>query len=125
MMKPLHGIKNQIKKDRDGLNKAQNDLLIDKMDIHKIWECQNVYIINLSTIEENLLRQKAKIEWIRLGDNNNAYFYETLKSKYNQARIRYLKDKNGRHITDQAKIKEEIFKFCGDLVGKDAMREGK
>lgn len=32
-------------------------------------------------MDEQLLRKGVKIEWLKLGDGNNAYFHATLKAK--------------------------------------------
>ncbi|GKB17042.1 RNA-directed DNA polymerase, eukaryota, reverse transcriptase zinc-binding domain protein [Tanacetum coccineum] len=37
--------------------------------------------------EEKLLRQKAKITWLREGDKNSAYFHKVLKGRINRNRI--------------------------------------
>ncbi|GJZ32164.1 hypothetical protein Tco_0577600 [Tanacetum coccineum] len=38
-------------------------------------------------LEERFLKQKAKIEWLRVGDTNSAYFYKSVKSKVSRSRI--------------------------------------
>ncbi|GJV85890.1 putative RNA-directed DNA polymerase [Tanacetum coccineum] len=37
--------------------------------------------------EERFLRQKAKIEWLDVGDSNSAYFHKTVKSSQQRSRI--------------------------------------
>lgn len=36
----------------------------------------------MNEFEEQILRQIAKIGWMRMGDGNNAYFHASLKSKH-------------------------------------------
>lgn len=55
-------------------------------------------MINLNNTEEDMLRQRAKINWIILGDSNHVYLYDILRAKYNRSSIYYLKDKYGNHI---------------------------
>lgn len=50
---------------------------------------------DLALMKENLLRQRAKVDWIKLGDSNNAYFFAVIKSKYSQTNINLLKDDDG------------------------------
>ncbi|GKD30741.1 hypothetical protein Tco_1241519 [Tanacetum coccineum] len=38
-------------------------------------------------LEERFLKQKAKIEWLRVGDTNSAYFHKSVKSKVSRSRI--------------------------------------
>ncbi|XP_058761622.1 uncharacterized protein LOC131635037 [Vicia villosa] len=98
--KPFHGNGKQLEKARENLDKAQQNLLIDRMDVGRI-NMVKFYtreVMNLAKIEENLLRQRAKIDWIKLGDSKNSFFYATLKSKYKQTNISFLKDKNGNQL---------------------------
>lgn len=61
--KPLNGIKKQIDKAREDLSKAQQELILDRMNIAKIDRTKGLTkkIIELCNIEEQLLREKAKI----------------------------------------------------------------
>lgn len=71
----------------------------------------------MSNIEEQLLNQRAKINWIRLGDGNNVYFHDSLKSKYKLTQINSLVNAEGTLLTTQQEIEEEILQFYGKLVG--------
>ena len=88
----------------------------NKMNIHKIEKVKNctMNMINLSNIEENLLRQRAKINWTRPGDINNSYFYANLKIKLSQANIDNLKDDNGKQLTNQTELEDE---FLSEIPG--------
>nr|GEW15224.1 hypothetical protein [Tanacetum cinerariifolium] len=44
-------------------------------------------IIEAQLDEERFLKQKAKIEWLKAGDSNTAYFHKIAKSKYAKNRI--------------------------------------
>lgn len=120
MIKPYHGIRRHIEKARDNLSKTLIELMTDRMNVSKTEQVKlwTLNVIKLSNVEENMLRQISKINWIRLGDSNNSYFYASLKRKFSQSHIGFLKDKNGRHLTDQADIEEEVLVFFRDLVGK-------
>ncbi|GJX82269.1 protein LAZ1 [Tanacetum coccineum] len=37
--------------------------------------------------EERFLKQKAKIEWLKVGDSNSAYFYKAIKSRHQRSKI--------------------------------------
>ncbi|GKB48843.1 hypothetical protein Tco_0899596, partial [Tanacetum coccineum] len=49
-------------------------------------------------MEERLLVQKAKIEWLKLGDANTAYFHKVVKSQIARNRIDSIVDNNGATI---------------------------
>ena len=44
--------------------------------------------------EERFLKQKAKIEWFRMGDSNTAYFHKVVKSRATRSRIDIVMDTN-------------------------------
>ncbi|GKA42801.1 uncharacterized protein Tco_0735461 [Tanacetum coccineum] len=49
--------------------------------------------------EERFLKQKAKINWLDVGDLNKAYFHKTVKSKNSRSRIDILLDSNNDEVT--------------------------
>ena len=42
---------------------------------------KNEKFIQLIQMEEDILMQKSKVNWLKLGDSNNAYFHATVKEK--------------------------------------------
>ncbi|GKF07259.1 hypothetical protein Tco_0041483, partial [Tanacetum coccineum] len=56
-------------------------------------------------IEERFLKQKAKIEWLKEGDSNSAYFHKAVKSRISRSRIDVVIDNMGVvfHNDDVAK----------------------
>ncbi|XP_071734636.1 uncharacterized protein [Rutidosis leptorrhynchoides] len=45
--------------------------------------------------EERFLKQKAKVEWLRVGDNNSRYSNNVVNSKINKSRIQVVMDVDG------------------------------
>ncbi|XP_021996969.1 uncharacterized protein LOC110894100 [Helianthus annuus] len=45
--------------------------------------------------EEIFLKQKSKVEWLRAGDSNSAYFHMSLKSRNHRTRLDVITDANG------------------------------
>nr|GFA33950.1 hypothetical protein [Tanacetum cinerariifolium] len=55
--------------------------------------------------EEKFLKQKAKIDWLREGDSNSAYFNKSVKSRISRSRIDVVSSENGEifeneHVAD-------------------------
>ncbi|GJZ34000.1 hypothetical protein Tco_0579436 [Tanacetum coccineum] len=60
-------------------------------------EEEGVYLraFNEATLdEERFLKQKAKLEWLRVGDSNSAYFHKTVKERVSRNRIDIITDMN-------------------------------
>lgn len=85
------------------LEKAQFDLIMVRMNNHRIEEV-NKYIENVirwNDLEEDMLKYKAMIDWLRLGDGNNYYFHASIKSKKNAKSTRVLYREYGTNVTTQ------------------------
>ncbi|XP_058723365.1 uncharacterized protein LOC131595109 [Vicia villosa] len=112
------GVQN-IQDSRVMLDQAQKALSADMfnqqlIENEKFW-CEEV--INNTELEEKILLQKSKIDWLKLGDGNNQYFYANLKEKNRQASLHKLEDKNGRSLTEFTDMENEILNFYGELIG--------
>ncbi|GJZ76530.1 hypothetical protein Tco_0641202 [Tanacetum coccineum] len=51
-------------------------------------------------MEERFLKQKAKIEWLKVGDSNSAYFHKSVKGCTSRNRIDVVTDLDGDLVTD-------------------------
>ncbi|GKC34214.1 hypothetical protein Tco_1046598, partial [Tanacetum coccineum] len=61
-------------------------------------------------MEERFLKQKAKIEWLRVGDSNSAYFHKAVKGRVSRSIIDVVSDSN---VTNQ-EVKDAIFSMGND-----------
>ncbi|GJY29200.1 hypothetical protein Tco_0404967 [Tanacetum coccineum] len=68
-------------------------------------EEEGIYLraFNEATLdEERFLKQKAKLEWLRVGDSNSAYFHKTVKERVSRNRIDIITDMNNvTHINNE------------------------
>ncbi|CAK8542144.1 unnamed protein product [Lathyrus sativus] len=74
---------------------------VDK--IHTIKRCPG-RVIHLNGIEDQLLKQRTKIDWLKNGDKNSAYFYAMLKIQIVQNQILNLVNNDGVVLTTQKDI---------------------
>ena len=121
LSKPLIDIKVKLQEAREKLTHAQMELTLDRLNKDKIDrtnDCTEA-VIKWTEMEEQMLQQRAKIRWLRLGDGNNAYFHASLKAKYNQTSIKKLYMNDGNFVTTQKEIEDEIMRFYGDLMGRE------
>lgn len=102
----------------------QTELVQDMMNPDLIERAKNLTsdIIKLNTIEDQLISQRAKINWIKLDDGNNAFFHASMKSKQQMNHIKSLKNKDGIILTTHHELEDEILHFYGELVGKSNHR---
>lgn len=89
---PLNDMRTKIEDARKDFQKAQEDLCYDRFNVENISNVKRrtSHLLYLNELEESDLRQKAKIDWIRLGNGNNNYFHASIKGRHKQNNIRSL-----------------------------------
>lgn len=75
-------------------------------------------LVRLNDIEENVLRKRANIDWLKLGDGNNYYFHASLKTKDNARCMNPLHTDDGVMVTSQQDIEEVVLTYYGKLMGQ-------
>ncbi|GJV95421.1 hypothetical protein Tco_1546998, partial [Tanacetum coccineum] len=90
----LHNNVNQLRND---LDQVQIRLDADLFDVSIREEEATVLAAfnEACLIKEKFLKQKAKIDWIREGDSNSAYFHKAVKSRISRSRIDVLTSDDG------------------------------
>lgn len=135
--KPLSNLKQNLIKAREDLQFAQENLRNNNMNGDSIDRVRQLTeeVINLNDLEEKMLMQRAKVDWIRKGDGNNSFFHAIIKSRNNRRNIYMLQKTDGTLLENQSEIEDEIMDFYKKLMGTedsqlhhidiDAMRNGK
>ncbi|XP_058784212.1 uncharacterized protein LOC131658983 [Vicia villosa] len=122
---------------RKDLEQAQIDLSLNNMDgsrISKVKSCTEE-VIGLHDLEEQMLIQRSKIDWLRLSDDNISYFHASIKAKHKRKSMNMLKKPDGSMVSEQSSIMSEVMHFYQQLMGSkddtlkhvdiEAMRIGK
>ncbi|GKB17442.1 hypothetical protein Tco_0851365 [Tanacetum coccineum] len=68
-------------------------------------EAEANYVVEFNQaalLEERFLQQKAKINWLKEGDANSAYFHKTVKSRVSRSRIDTITDVEGLVYINEA-----------------------
>ncbi|XP_060210979.1 uncharacterized protein LOC132637995 [Lycium barbarum] len=73
-----------------------------------------------STIEESVYKQKSRVQWLKLGDSNTAFFHASIKNRVSQNMIRSLVSTNGNVINTEKGIEDESIGFYRTLLGSSA-----
>ncbi|GJW84354.1 RNA-directed DNA polymerase, eukaryota, reverse transcriptase zinc-binding domain protein [Tanacetum coccineum] len=71
--------------------------------------------------EYSLLCQKAKVEWLKDGDRNIAYFHKTIKERTHRGRIMSIRNEEGIRFVNEDVFSRENDKFVSDAEIKNAM----
>ncbi|CAK8532778.1 unnamed protein product [Lathyrus sativus] len=117
--KPAWHNDQQLIQARNRLNTTQSSLEADPMNatlLTRIKE-QKLEILKLQELEENILRQKSKLDWLKWGDGNNSYFHASVKAKNNSKNISHLTKEDGTVLTVQADIENEVLDYYKNLLG--------
>ncbi|XP_058756821.1 uncharacterized protein LOC131630043 [Vicia villosa] len=122
LSRPLNDVKRTIVSIRKELNVLQQDMGNDPMnrDLLQRVKDKTAEILHWNETEEKVLRKKAKVDWIKLGDGNNHYFHATLKAKHQQKRMTICRN-DGTEITTNDVIEMEVLKHFGNLMGNEDM----
>ncbi|GJV35267.1 putative RNA-directed DNA polymerase [Tanacetum coccineum] len=94
----LHDRVNSLRTELDEVQKAldRNPLDTNLRDE----EAAYVNAFNEAKIdEERFLKQKAKIEWLDVGDSNSSYFHKSVKCKNQRSRIDSIRDNEDNEVT--------------------------
>ncbi|XP_019240016.1 PREDICTED: uncharacterized protein LOC109220010 [Nicotiana attenuata] len=68
-----------------------------------------------SMVEESILKQKSRAQWIQLGDSNSKYFAAVMKERCHRKQIRNLKSlQGGQLLSEPNDLKEELCPFIKD-----------
>ncbi|KAF3635180.1 hypothetical protein FXO38_24744 [Capsicum annuum] len=70
-----------------------------------------------SLVQESILQQKSRINWLQLGDSNSAFFFANVKNRMALSQIKKIQLSCGRWTCDKEEIKVEITSFYKALLG--------
>ncbi|GJY66563.1 reverse transcriptase domain-containing protein [Tanacetum coccineum] len=103
---------------RDELDRIQTNLDTDPFNVDlRESEANSVGALNEALImEEHFLKQKAKIDWLREGDSNSAYFFKAIKSRVSRSRIDVVTCADGT-IVENEKVTEAFVSHYEQFLG--------
>ena len=73
-------------------------------------------LVKLALAEEGFLKQKSRIQWLKLGDQNSNFLHKVGKTRNSRNSINSITLENGSRIEDPETIKQEVINhFCSVL----------
>ncbi|GJS63489.1 RNA-directed DNA polymerase, eukaryota, reverse transcriptase zinc-binding domain protein [Tanacetum coccineum] len=123
-----HGnLHDRVKKLRCELDEVQRALDLNPTDqVLCVEEAVYVQTFNEAVLdEERFLKQKAKIEWLDVGDSNSAYFHKSLKSRNQRSRIEVILNADNVEISGPNVPNPKDFNFYarGDVDSARVIRD--
>ncbi|XP_074337166.1 uncharacterized protein LOC141674337 [Apium graveolens] len=67
--------------------------------------------------EENLLQQKARVDWLHLGDNNYKFFFNQTKGRWNRNKILSIENNNGEIVFGRQAVTNVAVEFFSNSLG--------
>ncbi|XP_075109284.1 uncharacterized protein LOC142181060 [Nicotiana tabacum] len=71
-------------------------------------------------IKESIYRQRSRVQWLKLGDSNLAYFFAQINNRSNLNGIQILTNDMGNQLVLEEDIEEEIMGYYKKLLGSRA-----
>ncbi|XP_074277115.1 uncharacterized protein LOC141600765 [Silene latifolia] len=65
----------------------------------------------------SFLRQKAKVEWLKEGDENTAFFHRHIKARHMHNKVLSITDIHSTHYTYPVHIESSFLEFYQELLG--------
>ncbi|KAL0284421.1 UNVERIFIED_CONTAM: hypothetical protein Sradi_7197800 [Sesamum radiatum] len=103
---------------RDFLEKAQ--LLFDTYKENILYQlvqwCRMVYCKAVE-LEANMLRQRAKLNWITHGDQCSKFFFSKINARRAMQRVYQIQNTAGQLVSESAQVASEFISFFQSLLG--------
>lgn len=74
--------------------------------------------LHIASLEEDFLKQRAKLHWLDIGDQNNKTFHRAIKSRQAQNMIREIRCGNGNVVNTHSEIKQEAESFFSEFINR-------
>lgn len=94
------------------MSSPNDDTIKEEVEVYERW-------IHVASLEEDFLKQRAKLHWLDKGDKNNKTFHNAIRSRQAQNAIREIRCKDGRIVTKQLDVKEEAVRFFSEFLNQN------
>ncbi|KAL0294091.1 UNVERIFIED_CONTAM: LINE-1 reverse transcriptase [Sesamum radiatum] len=103
---------------------------LDRMLVNEAWLVQwpqSKYISSMVysvavKMEEQMLHQRSKLQWLKNGDQNSKIFFRKIDSMRAKQRIYQISTQNGEVLTDMKEVTEEFISYFKTLLGGTRMQ---
>ncbi|KAL0453885.1 UNVERIFIED_CONTAM: LINE-1 retrotransposable element O protein [Sesamum latifolium] len=112
-------LSNNVKLAATFLDTAQTLLAQDRLNpvlLHLEYCCRLVMRLP-SKLEQNMLHQRAKLAWLKGGDQCSRIFFRKVASRRASKRLFHIRNEVGETLTDQQDVVNEFVSFYRSLLG--------
>ncbi|KAL6984540.1 hypothetical protein U1Q18_052623 [Sarracenia purpurea var. burkii] len=74
-------------------------------------------LVELKLAEESFYKQKSRIQWLKLGDQNTKFFFKSINFQRNKSRIVSITRDDGAVLVSKEEIAEHIVNYYQSLLG--------
>lgn len=74
--------------------------------------------LHIASLEEDFLKQKSKLHWLDIGDQNNKTYHRAITSRQAQNMIREIRCVNGNLVNSHTEIKQEAESFFSEFLNR-------
>lgn len=116
------GVRDKVNGIREQLNSVQ-DIMRDPLEVAPSRQKEKELRMQLekwSMIEESVMKQKSRVQWLKLGDANTAYFFAHMKNRVAQNTITSLMTYDGNKVQTQEALEHEVTAFYKGQLGSSA-----
>lgn len=99
------------KRDKQTLLNPSSNMIQEEAEAYERW-------MHIAGLEEDFLKQRAKLYWLDVGDPNNKTFHCCIKTRQAQNTIRGIRNSNGVIVATQKEIKMEAERFFSDFLNQ-------
>lgn len=93
---PTHPTTAQYNEEKDLINKFQHAL----------------------RLEEIMLKQKSRVHWLKTGDSNNRFFFNSCRGRWNCNKITTIEDGSGTVVTTHKEIAKVAIDYYSSMLGQ-------
>ena len=74
---------------------------------------------DLAVAEEGFLKQKSRVQWLKLGDQNTSFFHKAVKAHNARSALKVITMANGSRTEDPVAIKQEAVRHFQGILCSD------
>lgn len=100
---------NLCEKQNETLHRPSPDAVKEEAEAYDKW-------YNVAELEEEFFKQKSKLHWLQVGDQNNKIFHNAVKVREARNTIREVQCSDGAIVSSHEEIKHEAERFIKDFL---------